>query len=107
MEPGLHLSHKDHTPSSDEECDLMARTPYRSLIRSLMYLAIGTRPDIAYTIQQLCKFLDCYGHVHWEAAKCVVHYLKGSHMSTLVLGGEHTARLLGYMDSDLASCVDT
>lgn len=107
MEPGLHLSRKDHAPSSDEERDIMAQTPYCSLVSSIMYLTIGTRPDIAYAVQQLCKFLDCYGHVHWEAGKRVVRYLKGSCDTTLVLGREHTARLLGYMDSDLASCVDT
>jgi hypothetical protein len=47
----------------------MSRTPYRSLIGSLMYLAIGTRPDIAHAVQQLCRHLDCYGPVHWEATK--------------------------------------
>jgi hypothetical protein len=72
-----------------------------------MYLAIGTRPDIAYAVQQLCKFLDCYGSVHWEAAKRVARYLKGTRTIGLVLGGDHTARLLGYTDSDLANCIDT
>lgn len=107
MDPGLQLSRKLHMPSTDDEHHLMSRTPYRSLVGSLMYLAIGTRPDIAYAVQQLCKFLDCYGHAHWEAAKRVVCYLKGTRTTVLVLGGDHTARLLSYTDSDLASCVDT
>lgn len=85
----------------------MKRTPYRSLIGSLMYLAIGTRPDISYAVQQLCKFLDSYGPAHWEAAKRVVRYLKGTRTLSLVLGGDHVARLLAYTDSDLASCVNT
>jgi hypothetical protein len=72
-----------------------------------MYLAIGTRPDIAYAVQQLCKFLDSYGRVHWEAAKRVVRYLKGTRTFSLVLGGDHTARLIAYTDSDLGSCVDS
>jgi hypothetical protein len=107
MEPGLQLSRKHHAPTTSDEKTLMARTPYRSLVGSLMYLAIGTRPDIAYAVQQLCKFLDCYGPVHWEAAKRVVRYLKGTRDTVLVLGGDHPARLIGYTDSDLASCVDT
>jgi hypothetical protein len=37
---------------------------YASLIRSLIYLAVATCPDIAYAIQQL-------------AAKCVLQYLSG------------------------------
>jgi hypothetical protein len=36
-----------------------------------------------------------------------VRYLEGTRDVALVLGGDHTARLLGYTDSDLASCVDT
>lgn len=91
MEPGLHLSRRDHSPRNDAERDLMARTPYRSLVGLLMYLAISTRPDISYAVQQLCKFLDSYGRVHWEAAKRVVRYLKGTRHLRLVLGGDHTA----------------
>jgi len=34
--------------------------PYRSLVRSLMYLAGGTRPDISYTVLKLTQFLGCY-----------------------------------------------
>jgi hypothetical protein len=32
MEPGLRLSCRDHSLRNDTECDLMARTPYRSLL---------------------------------------------------------------------------
>lgn len=32
--------------------------PYRQLVGSLMYLAIVTRPDLAYTVATLSKFLD-------------------------------------------------
>jgi hypothetical protein len=64
METGLHLSHHTHAPSTDAQCELMSWTPYRSLIGSLMYLVIGTRPDIAHAVQQLCRHLDCYGPIH-------------------------------------------
>ena len=60
MEPGLRLSRRDHSPRTDVERELMTRTPYRSLVGSLMYLAIGIRPDISYVVQ----FLDSYGPVH-------------------------------------------
>jgi hypothetical protein len=72
-----------------------------------MYLAIGTHPDIAHAVQQLCHHLDCYGIIHWEAAKRVARYLKGSHQLKLILGGDHPAHLLGFMDSNFANCPDT
>jgi hypothetical protein len=36
------------------------RTPYRSLIGSLNYLAVGTQPDIAFAVSRLATVLDCY-----------------------------------------------
>ena len=102
-----HYLLKDPSPRSDDEHATMSRTPYRELVGSLMYLAIGTRPDIVFAVNQLCRFLDCYGKTHWEAAKRVVRYLKGTRDFRLVLGGEHVVRLLGYTDSDYALCPDT
>ena len=63
------------------------RMPYRSLIGCLNYLAMGTRPDIAYAVGRLAGFLDCYRVEHWEAAICVVRYLKGTCQLCLKLGG--------------------
>jgi hypothetical protein len=72
-----------------------------------MYIAIGTRPDITFAVQQLCKFLDNYSDAHWEAAKRVVCYLKGSRELKLILGGPHPTCLVSYTDSNFANCIDT
>ena len=54
----------DHA-SSDEEREKMSTLPYRQLIGSLLYISTMTRPDIAYYMTVLCKFMqdpsmDCY-----------------------------------------------
>jgi hypothetical protein len=72
-----HPSPTDPPLSSSDSYDL-ARIPYRSLVGSLMYLAVGTRPDISFAVARLCQFLDCYRRTHWNAAIHVVHYLKGT-----------------------------
>lgn len=107
MDKGVTLSRRDHSPSADAARDAVAHLPYRTLIGCLMYLAIGTRPDIALAVQQLSQFLDSFGEAHWNAAKRVVRYLKGTRDLRLVLGGSSAHALTGYTDASYASCPDT
>jgi hypothetical protein len=107
MEPGLKLTRPDLSALSEEERSYLQTLPYRSLIGGLIYLAIGTRPDIAYTVQQLSQFLDCYAFEHWNAAVRAVRYLKGTRTFWLTLGGRNLIKLLGFSDSDWANCPTT
>ena len=84
------------------EC--LATLPYCSLIGSLMYVAWGSRPDISFAVSKLSRFLDCYREAHWQAAVCVVQYLKGTQEFALVLGrSSPSPSLIGYCDSDYAN----
>lgn len=58
--------------------DCQYEVPYRELIGALMYLSVGTRPDIAHAVSYLSQFNDCYTETHWKAAKRVVRYVKGT-----------------------------
>lgn len=51
---------------------------YQRLIGKLMYLACGTRPDIAFAVGQLSKHNSDPQRGHLRAAKRVVRYLKGT-----------------------------
>lgn len=58
LDPGtcLNLSQCLQTPEDEAFiCDKL----YISAVRALMYLAIATRPDIAYAIGVLCRFMAC------------------------------------------------
>ncbi|KAJ3540638.1 hypothetical protein NMY22_g4216 [Coprinellus aureogranulatus] len=107
MDPGLKLRRPNKSSLTAEELAWIAKTPFRSLIGMLLYLAIGTRPDIAYAVQQLSQFLDCFTSVHWNAAIRVVRYLKGTRDLKLRLGGKEELQLVGFTDSDWANCLDT
>jgi hypothetical protein len=108
MVAGLQLRRPDKsTPLPMEIVQWVERTPYRPLVGSLMYLAVATQPDISYTVGRLSSFLDCYRLEHWEAAICMLCYLKGTRTHTLTLGGKNLLSLNGYSDSDYANCIDT
>ena len=69
---------KADCPTSDIEKEQMKSYPYRTLIGMLMYLMLATRPDLAYSVSYLSQFLDNPGIIHWEGAKRVIRYLKGT-----------------------------
>ena len=52
LAPGTHLSAAD-CPTSQEEKAHMATRPYRELVGALAWLALGTRPDIAFAMSSL------------------------------------------------------
>lgn len=73
MVQGLVVCRPDPTlPVSTTVTSWMTRTPYRSLVGSLMYLAVSTCPDIAFAIGCLATVFDCYHPEHWDAAIHVV-----------------------------------
>lgn len=55
----------------------MDRVPYVSLVGSLIFAMVCTRPDIAYSVGVLSRFMANPGKAHWEAAKWVLRYLRG------------------------------
>jgi hypothetical protein len=80
----------------------MKKVPYREAIGSLMYLAVGTRPDIAFAVSTLSQYLENPGKPHWEAAKRVFRYLLGTRDLSLVYGGVGK-EIEGFTDADGAS----
>ncbi|CAI7737338.1 unnamed protein product [Closterium sp. NIES-53] len=60
--------------------------PYPELVGSLMYAMMCTRPDLAYPVSVLSRYvaLRCFTDLHWKAAKRVLRYLQStkSHCST-------------------------
>ncbi|GJP39599.1 hypothetical protein CLOM_g23952 [Closterium sp. NIES-68] len=78
--------------------------PYAELIGSLMYAMVSTRPDLTYPISVLARFVGTGKHdtTHWQAAKRVLRYLRGTKDYVLTLGGPSPPFLTGYSDSSWA-----
>jgi hypothetical protein len=80
---------------------------YMSIVGSLLYAAMITRPDIAAAVQMLSRHLQRSGPEHLAAAKRVLRYLLGTIDMCLVYGGTGPVKLVGYSDADWAGDPDT
>lgn len=68
-----------------------------------MYLAVLTRPDIAYCVSYLSQFNSCYSHIHWNYCKRVLRYLLHTKSYCLKYTNNNNSNLQGFVDSDWAS----
>ncbi|XP_042055870.1 secreted RxLR effector protein 161-like [Salvia splendens] len=67
---------KDQCPKNESEIQKMKSIPYSNAIGSVMYLMVSTRPDIAYSVSCLSRYMSNPGQLHWEALKWLLRYLK-------------------------------
>lgn len=80
--------------------------PYGTLVGKLMFLAVATRPDIAYSVGTLARFISSPNLTHWQAAKGVVRYLASTTNRGITFRGSDLT-LTGYCDADYAGDTDT
>ena len=105
MDPGTKLSTEMSLKDNNQnEMEKMKAVPYQNAIRSLMYAMLGSRPDIAYAVGAVSRYLSNPGEGHWKAVKCIFRYLKGTIAYELTYG--EAAVLQGYTDADLAGAID-
>ncbi|CAI7746732.1 unnamed protein product [Closterium sp. NIES-53] len=99
----LSTGHSLSAPPSDESVEPSG--PYPELVGCLMYLMTCTRPDFAYPLSILARYVAPGRHrkVHWDASKRVLRYLCSTSGTGLVLGGRGLVVLTGHAD---ASWVD-
>lgn len=108
MDPNVKLRRPDAGEKLNvSEALAVAKLPYRQVVGSMMYVAMGTRPDIAFAVSKLAQFLDCYRQEHWLAAVHAVRYLVSTRSKELVLGGKQQIVLTGFSDSSWADCPDS
>jgi hypothetical protein len=52
--------------------------PYASVVGSLMYAMVCTRPNIAHVVGVLRRYMSKLGKEHWTTIKRVFRYLHGT-----------------------------
>ncbi|GKV01478.1 hypothetical protein SLEP1_g14026 [Rubroshorea leprosula] len=79
---------------------------YRRLIGSLQYLTL-TRPDLSFAVNKLAQFMHRPTELHWQAAKRLLRYLRGTLFHGLLLQPQSSLNLHAYSDADWAGDRDT
>jgi len=95
---GLKLSKEDSSKDFDPSV-------YNSIVGSLMYLT-ATRPDIMYAVSLISRFMEKPKETHWQAAKRIMRYVKGTKRYGIFYTVSECSDLVGYTDSDWAGSVD-
>lgn len=112
MEERLKLSKHSNSPAVNA-------TEYRRMIGGLRYL-VNTRPDLAFSVGYLSRFMEAPHQDHLMAVKRVlryvagtcehgIHYKKSREGQAQLVGFSEggRAQLVGFSDADLAGDVDT
>ena len=108
LPPKSSLSKADSPAGPDDGEKSIGDAPYRSLIGSLLYASLGTRPDVAFAVNTLSRFNQNPGLVHWKSAMRVLRYLNGTRTMGLHFKKQPGSKLKIdiFSDSDWGSNID-
>ena len=85
----------------------MSKVPYASAVGCLMYVMDCTRPNLAYAVSTVSKYMANPGREHWNAVKWIFRYLNGTAGYGILFAKQHGDNsMVGYVDSNYASNID-
>lgn len=91
----------------NETVDMTYEHKCRSLIGSLMYATVGSRPDLAASVYYLSRFQSKPNAGLWRALKRLLRYVRKTvNFSLLYTKDESSVPLVGYADADFARTDD-
>ena len=97
---------KGQCPQNDIEREKMKAVLYSSVVGSSMYAQVCTRPNFAFVVSMLGRYLSDPGQSHWKATKKVLRYLQGTKDLMLTYRLTGTLEMVGFSDFDYAGCMD-
>ena len=85
----------------------MKNKPYRSLVGSLLYIAMSSRSDVTFAVCKLSRFLENPCRAHWNAGIRVLRHLKtASELGLAFNGNNGDLAVEAYGDSNLVGSRD-
>ena len=99
----MAVNHKLQTSPEGETAD---RETYQKLVGKLIYLS-HTRPDIAYAVGVVSRFMHSPQIQHLETVTRILRYLKGTSEKGVFYGKNGHLDLVAYADADWAGDIDS
>ncbi|XP_058101124.1 secreted RxLR effector protein 161-like [Magnolia sinica] len=91
---------------SEEGKDLEDATMYQQIVGSLIYFTLS-RPNIAYAVGVVSRFMQTPKKPHLEAVRRILRYLKGMIDLGLLYKKGGACKIVGYCDADYGGDHDT
>ena len=93
-------------PKTEKDKAEMRRVSDASAIGSLMYAMVCMRPDIAFDVGIVSRYMSNPGMQHWAVVKWILRYRRGT-PSVYLIYGSGKPMLEGFTDSDMSGDVDS
>ena len=106
---GSKLNSSDCPKTPEEKAELKElQSEYMSIVGSMIYLSICSRPDISYRVGELARFMSNPGRSHMAAAKYLLRYIAGTTDLGILYGsGNGIPRCVFWSDADWAADPET
>ena len=88
---------------SEEQANPERQSRFQTIIGSLLYLMLGTRPDIAFAVTKLAQYASNPSEDHLSKALYICRYLVGTQHYRLTYDGASGQGISACTDSDWAS----
>ena len=62
---------------TDKEKEETAKVPYSSVVGSIIYLMVCTKPDLAHLVSVMSRYMVIFRKEHWQGVKWIMTFLKG------------------------------
>ena len=85
-------------PKNAIEIPEMEKFPYGQVVVSFMNAQVCSRPDIAYIVGVLGRYMSNPSMAHWKAAKWVLRYLKRTKNNMLMYKKSEQLEIIRYSD---------
>src|SRR5277367_6413321 len=103
---GIQLD-SNMSPKTDSERKAMDDKQYRSILGSVMWGQLATRPDLSFSVSLLARFQANPGIDHWNALMHVVGYIKNTLDYGITYSRDVELSPHAFVDADYGGCKDT